>query len=70
MLVRVHVGEIKINVWNLAIYKALQMLYERVSYSTVRKFLEANEDKRKKALDRSPQDLVFLSIDLMFFLFL
>ena len=70
MLVRVHVVEIKINVWNLAIYKALQMLYERVSYSTVRKFLEASEDKRKKALDRSPQDLVFLSIDLMFFLFL
>ena len=70
MLVRVHVGEIKINVWNLAIYKALQMLYERVSYSTVRKFLEPSEDKRKKALDRSPQDLVFLSIDLMFFLFL
>lgn len=70
MLVRVHVGEIKINVWNLAIYKALQMLYERVSYSAVRKFLEASEDKRKKALDRSPQDLVFLSIDLMFFLFL
>ena len=70
MLVRVHAGEIKINVWNLAIYKALQMLYERVSYSTVRKFLEVSEDKRKKALDRSPQDLVFLSIDLMFFLFL
>ena len=71
MLVRANLWKYEINVWSFATYKALQVLYERVSYPRLfEKFLEASEDERKSALDRIPHDLILLSIDLLYLPFL
>ena len=47
------------NLWNFAIYKALQTIYERVSYSRLFAiFLVVSQVKQKNALDCSPLDLI------------
>ena len=52
-------GNMEMKLWNFAIYKALQTMNERVSYSRLFTiFLVTSQAKQKNALDCSPHNLI------------